>query len=402
MPCNQKIFQAIENDCTPIKGVAPIAKWAFRSDIAFTFVDNTITAIATPTLPLGLFKSFKFGLNAGHEVKVFENYPDRFTHEFMGVSSEATDSLDAVDDIVVFVQPNGGTTWKVYGAKNGLWKTSQSFMTNDNMGIIAFEFSSRDGLEEIYECYNTSIDISALVDMDSFDLIYGGTIANGGSVKLSIDTDKTGYIKLPNGTILTTVAGVINTTYTGVAGSITYYVPKVLTTYVYAGDSGLSGNIVYNGDNQISLQTNLITSLIANDSHILYAPTNGLLESVKADNAVTITLSACVKINNLNFPLGDAIELNGDTILSNLQAPKARTIAAQDCSLTAKSIGDVLYQAYIDDRQNVIYDFSGGTNAAYGDSLTGIYKYVLDAYGINLDDLTTALAALGGTFTFNE
>lgn len=360
MPCNQKIFQAIENDCTPVKGIAPIAKWAFRSDIAFTFVDNTITAIATPTLPLGLFKSFKFGLNAGHEVKTFENYPDRFTHKFMGISSEATDALDAIDDIVVFVQPNIGTTWKVYGAKNGLWKTSQSFMTNDNMGATAFEFASREGLEEIYECYNTSIDISALVDMDSFDLIYGGKIANLSNVHLYIDTNKTGYVKLPNNNILTTVSGEIDTAYNGISGDILFYVPKN-TADVAIRNSGVTGNLTSHINiNGFDFENVGITSFYLPNQQSIYAPDCELLTTIIA--------------------------------------PKAKVVVFINCALTAKSIGDILYYAYKENREDVNYNFSGGTNA----NQTAIAAYMLSTYGLVLNNVLGGLTSgLGGVIVLN-
>lgn len=361
MPCNQKILQAIENDCTPVKGVAPIAKWAFRSDIAFTFVDNTITAIATPILPLGLFKSFKFGLNAGHEVKVFENYPDRFTHKFMGVSSEATDALDAVDDIVVFVQPKGGTSWKVYGAKNGLWKTSQSFMTNDNMGTVAFEFGSREGLEEIYECYNTSIDISALVDMDSFDLIYGASAVSGAAINVDVPTDKKAYVKFPNGSALLSTSGSISSTNTSYSGKIYFYIEKSSpTASVY--ETVLTGEL--NTNNPYS---NFYCSGIA-----------GL---------TGISLKNCFGISAASCPL-----------LTNVIAEKVITLDAHNCALTAQSIGDILYLAYIDNREDVVFDFSGGTNAAEGD----VNIYIDSKYGVEVSTYIDALVALGGSITLNS
>lgn len=200
--------------------------------------------------------------------------------------------------------------------------------------------------------------------LKTLDTIYGGTIANGGAVKLTIDSDKTGYIKLPNGKLLTTVAGVIDTTYTGVGGAITYYVPKVLTTQINVIRQSITGDIVYNGIEDLYIYETFITSLTSNDNNIVDAAYNLNLTTVKATKAFVVTLN--------------------------------------QCALTAKSIGDILYQAYIDNREYVVYNFSGGTNAPYGDSLTGIYKYVLDTYGINLDDLTSVLSDLGGTFTFNE
>ena len=78
------------------------------------------------------------------------------------------------------------------------------------------------------------------------DTISGGRIATDGVVKLTIDSDKIGYVFLPDKTILTTTAGEIDTTYTGVGGSITYYVPKN-NTLVEIQSSSVSGNLTYNG-----------------------------------------------------------------------------------------------------------------------------------------------------------
>ena len=69
-------------------------------------------------------------------------------------------------------------------------------------------------------------------------------------MKLTIDNDKIGYIRLPNGVILQTVAGVINTIYTGVAGGITYYVPKT-TSYVDIQSSSIQGHLIYSGSSTI-------------------------------------------------------------------------------------------------------------------------------------------------------
>ena len=72
-------------------------------------------------------------------------------------------------------------------------------------------------------------------------------------------------MRLPNGGILATTAGVINYTYTGVRGRITYYVPTN-TSVVDVSSSGLSGEIVYNGVNEIHSISVPITKLTANES----------------------------------------------------------------------------------------------------------------------------------------
>ena len=357
MTCTNKLYQSIVNSCNPKKGIQSTAYWAYLSDLVFEFTNNTIASIVAP--PLGVIEAHKFGLNAGHDLVVIEDQPDRFIQKFTAVLNENSAVVDKMDNLVFFVKENGATTWSVYGAKFGLWKSSQAQMINDNRATIAVEFSSREGMEEEYDKFTTSIDIAALPNMSTFDLIYGGTIANGGAVKLTIDSDKTGYIKLPNGTLLTTVAGVINTTYTGVGGTITYYVPKT-TVIVVVSSSGLTGDIKSSKHSELSAsQCNIKTATL--------------------NNCTTISIW-----NNAN--------------LTNIIAGSAKILDAVGCALTAKSIGDILYQAYVAARMNVVFEFSGGTNA----NLTQIEAYMLSAgYGVTAEDCILALVANGGVLTIN-
>lgn len=183
----------------------------------------------------------------------------------------------------------------------------------------------------------------------------------GGAVKLTIDSDKVGYVRLPNGGILTTVAGVIDTTYSGVGGAITYYVPKTSVVLI-ATVSGLSGNIVYNGASDLYVFDNFgLTSLVANETGYVNTANNTDQTSIIANKAVEV-----IATNN---------------------------------ALTAKSIGDILYAAYIDNREDVVYDFSGGTNA----DDTAIEAYLNATYGIaSILTIIDALNALGGTITYNS
>lgn len=361
MSCSTKIVQDIINSCQSVKGLKPFAYWAYRKDITFTYSDNEISAV--DVLMLGTIQAIKFGLNAGAEEVSYEDNGNGFKHKFNAVINRTYIELDDADDIVVFVQTNSGV-WLAYGAEHGLWKASQAKMSNDNLASIAVEFSSRVGMEETYSEYVVTADLSALNVITNFDTISGGTIANGGDVKLTIDTGKVGYIRLPNGTILTTVDGEIDTTYSGIGGAITYYVPKVLTGASLYG-SGLYGSITTTITEDLSLSECNLSSIIAN--YLLHL--------------------GCV---------------NND-LLTNLIAPKAISIVASGCALTAKSIGDILYAAYLANRANVVYNFSGGTNADDVD----IWDYILtlnpslsgfDTLG---DWLDATLRLNGGDIAYN-
>ena len=179
-------------------------------------------------------------------------------------------------------------------------------------------------------------------------------------MKLTIDNDKIGYIRLPNGVILQTVSGVINTIYTGVGGRITYYVPKN-TSVVNVSESGLTGDIVYNGLSEIHAIAVPITKLTSNESTI--------------------------------------VQSYGNSLLTVIEANKTVTLIASGCALTAKSIGDILYKAYADNRANVNFNFTGGTNAA----ASAVYSYLTTQYAISDPEVEVydVLVNNGGTIILN-
>ena len=56
-----------------------------------------------------------------------------------------------MDGIIVIVKK--GDTYMCYGLQNGLWKSAQSRMANDNSGLMTVEFASRTDMEEDYSEY---------------------------------------------------------------------------------------------------------------------------------------------------------------------------------------------------------------------------------------------------------
>lgn len=113
----------------------------------------------------------------------------------------------------------------------------------------------------------------------------------GGAVKLTIDSDKVGYVRLPNGGILTTVAGVIDEIYNGAEGNIVYYVPKN-TSIVDVSNSDLAGNIVYDGSADLDCNSTSVTSLTANRSSSINCSTTPIT-ILEANNALNVIASSC-------------------------------------------------------------------------------------------------------------
>jgi hypothetical protein len=109
---------------------------------------------------------------------------------------------------------------------------------------------------------------------------------------------------------------------------------------VSLSNSGLTGNISYNG----------VTNLYASECYLL---------SVTSETYNTL-------IVNINYSL------------ANIIAPKAKVINANLCALTDKSIGDILYAAYADNRLAINFNFSEGTNALQG----AVNTYLQATYGV--------------------
>lgn len=358
MSCPTKLVADIINSCKTVKGIKPFAYWAYRKDLNFTYSANEITAV--DLVVLGTIQAIKFGLNAGFEEVAYEDNGNGFKHKFSGVINASTLTLDEMDDIVVFVQTNSGQ-WLAYGVTQGLWKVSQAKMANENLATIAVEFASLEGREESYSEYVVTADLSALPVITTFDTISGGTLPTPRAYFLHIDSNKTGYIRFADSSIVTTTGGDATGTYAGVSGAITYYVPKT-TTVSDISNTDIQGHINFNGDGY------------------LYAKTCPLLQSIIAPNANTVWVTTAIT-----------------SVLTSIIAPKATTVLASGCALTKKSCGDILYAAYIDDRADVEYDFSGGTSAVD----TAISGYLTDTYGVDLFTVETALELNGGDITYN-
>jgi len=352
MGCNSLVSDIINACVKPIRGVEPLAYWSYRKDISFTYSNNVITAISVPAL--GSIQSSKFGLDAGHDYVSYENTPDGYKHKFSGVLQKTTVALDEMDDIVVFVKSNSGI-WLGYGMEYGLWKSSQAKMSNDNLGTVAVEFTSRDGMEEAYQEYVVTADIDIIPKTTEYNVIAGLWMEDGSVtpqvVKISVDDSKICYFRLPDGTVLTSVAGIIDTTWTGTAG------------FVY---------LIF--DKTTSLCT--IGGVYANQ--------------VFVSNASTMIDISYTSFNEINIPNCSHIICEANTFLHKITAPKADTLDFFGCQFTASEIEDILKQAYDSGNIDGCINVAGGTNADYA------------TWSFDAQNYTGALSIKGWEITFNE
>lgn len=160
------------------------------------------------------------------------------------------------------------------------------------------------------------------------DTISGGYIAADGVINLTVGVGLTGYVILPNKTVLTTVARVLNGTNTGIAGFVTYYVPKN-SDVVDISESELEGEITYNGVNEFK----------SND---------------------------CPTITGLNAINAGSVQIYGSPLLTNLVADNSYLCYAGLSSLSAKSIATLLARSVEMNKLSVNFDFQGGNNALQG------------------------------------
>ena len=163
MSCNTELIADVINDCTkrPTRGIYPTAwvmpfagrEYALKTVIGENpAVYNEIEQLTTPALNFYKIEAEKFALNVGSELVTSEVKKNGFIHKFTGILSQVGNKmLDTMDGIIVIVKK--GDAYMCYGLQNGLWKSAQSRMANDNSGLVTVEFASRPDMEEDYSEY---------------------------------------------------------------------------------------------------------------------------------------------------------------------------------------------------------------------------------------------------------
>lgn len=155
------IVDDIINRCTGLtKGVEPTAWVVPFTGTSVVTDENEITTFVPNVAVQDVYAKItaaRFGLNAGHSIVVSEVKENAFKHTFSAVIN-LTDAkvLDKMDGIIVIVKQNAGG-YLVYGATRGLWKASQTRMTNDNSGMTTVTYESRADMEEGYSDYSFNL-----------------------------------------------------------------------------------------------------------------------------------------------------------------------------------------------------------------------------------------------------
>ena len=163
MSCNTDLIADVINDCTkrPTRGIYPTAwimpfegrEYTLRNEFGDKNpVYNEIEQLTAPAINFYKMQAEKFALNVGSELVTSDVKKNGYIHKFTGVISQVGNKmLDTMDGIIVIVKK--GDKYLCYGLQNGLWKSAQSRMANDNSGLVTVEFSSRADMEEDYSEY---------------------------------------------------------------------------------------------------------------------------------------------------------------------------------------------------------------------------------------------------------
>lgn len=165
MACLDGIAKDIASTCEnqPVAGVEIKAWVGNRLEGGFTYdVTNLskITAVQMiPTTKLWVATGVKKLFNPGTSLIVAEDRADRYQHKFNFQGFEFTapdvENIDALSDLFVIVEmidkiSGGEGTFRAFGVKNGMYKTSLEWTANDIDGAIAVELASQDGAAEEY------------------------------------------------------------------------------------------------------------------------------------------------------------------------------------------------------------------------------------------------------------
>lgn len=166
--CTDSIVKNIVSNCTTSgSGGLEVKAWVFRRDELVVTYDSTypnkITDLALGTgLKCYTVTGVKKLLNAGHDIVVADDRPNKYTHYFALQQFEtlAADiqNVDQMDDVVIFVESKdknttGDGVFIGYGVKKGLWKSTDTQRANDINGARNLEFMSLGGQEEPFSRY---------------------------------------------------------------------------------------------------------------------------------------------------------------------------------------------------------------------------------------------------------
>lgn len=168
MGCADGIIKSIISDCNNSKsGGLEVTAYIFnRLNVTITY-DATNPSIITGLVNAATKTAFKVTgvrkmLNAGHDIVVADDRPDKYAHyaNFQQFELAAADieNVDQIQDAFIIVErkdksTDGDGVFAAYGAEFGLYKSTDTRRANDINGARNIELLSLAGQEEKYSNY---------------------------------------------------------------------------------------------------------------------------------------------------------------------------------------------------------------------------------------------------------
>ena len=303
-----------------IKGIEPIAYILPFEGLNVVVDDVTGEAkliYNTNQSTFSTIQATKFALNAGSSVVSSEVKENGFKHTFTAILAQvANGDLDKMDGIVVVVKYLSGG-YAILGSENGLYKTAQSRMVNEESGLVTVTYETREGMEEMLSerVLNVqNIDGSIFVNMEA---ITGLGIYNSGE-RVAMATDSTKkclYYNTVYGETINSTSGAISD-MADATGEVVLFFEK--NAAVSIADSDFRGQLKTITTGAVSVENCFeITSLSAKNSTSIDAD----FASLTAASIATL-LSELVSVGNVN---GTLVLIGGTNAAINAWSAQAVT-----------------------------------------------------------------------------
>ena len=284
-----------------IKGIEPIAYILPFEGLNVVVDDVTGEAkliYNTNQSTFSTIQATKFALNAGSSVVSSEVKENGFKHSFTAILAQvANGDLDKMDGIAVIVKYLSGG-YAILGSGNGLYKTAQSRMVNEESGLVTVTYETREGMEEMLSerVLNVqNIDVGIFVNMEA---ITGLGIYNSGE-RVAMATDSTKkclYYNTVTGDTINSTSGAISDTADG-TGEVVLFFEKNAAVSIAGTDFGGQFKTITTGAVSIENVTT-VTSLSAKNSTSIDAEGASLTAL-----SIAILLSELVSVGNVDGTL---------------------------------------------------------------------------------------------------
>lgn len=264
------------------------------------------------------------------------------------------------------VNADGSNRFICYGLPAGLkLKESKSDIPNQTANVLSLEQKNTKFPEQFYFDTNDATTIAKVDDMVNYEVITGLSIGTNKKAYVKVDSDKKAYCYMPDGTKYSSVSGVVDQTYTGIAGSVVISFEK--SSDEFSAFSGVFG------------------SDVTGSFEVKSSKTVGFFNFTKCSNIIA---NKC-----------DQFEIQSSATITGFSAKIATIIYAQNShNLSAQSIYNAIDNAYTLFKAGELtgtLNFGGTTTGITTSTISTVH---LKTYATIISELSTS----GWTITINS